>query len=112
MAGAVGLVVGTGVVGTGVVGTGVVGVAVDGVVGCWTGVVFTGPGFLVGAVEDWPVPVPCPVPTPRLGVVATMPAGTWTCVGLALAGAVLLAVGAGDVAAGLAGDKSLVVLIG
>jgi hypothetical protein len=41
-----------------------------------------------------------------------MPAGTWTCVGLALAGAALLAVGAGDVAAGLAGDKSLVVPIG
>ena len=41
-----------------------------------------------------------------------MPAGTWTCVGLAFAGAVLLAVGAGDVAAGLAGDKSLVALIG
>jgi hypothetical protein len=107
VAGAVGLVVDTGVVGTGVVG-----VTVDGVVGCWTGVVFTGPGFLLGVTGDWPAPFPCPVPTPRLGVVATMPAGTWACVGLTLAGAVLLAVGAGDVAAGLAGDKSLVALIG
>ena len=99
-------------VGTGVVGTGVVGVTVDGVVRCWTGVIFTGSGFLLGVIGDWLPPFPCPVPTPRLGVVTTIPAGTWTCVGLAFAGAVLLALGAGDVAAGLAGDKSLVALIG
>jgi hypothetical protein len=100
------------VVDTGVVDTGVVGVTVDGVVGCWTGAVLTGAGFLLDVIGDWPAPFPCPVPTPRLGVVATMPAGTGTCVGLALAGAILLAVGAGDVTAGLAGDKSLVALIG
>jgi len=41
-----------------------------------------------------------------------MPAGTWICVARALADAARPAVGAGDVAAGLAGDMSLVVFIG
>ena len=43
---------------------------------------------------------------------ATMPAGTWICEGLALADTLRLAEPAGDTAAGLTGELSLVVLIG
>ena len=109
---------GSGVVGPvdGVVGPvdGVIVGPVDGavVVGCCTGVVVTGPGVFIGITEGRPDPLPVSVPTPRLGVVATMPAGTWICVGLVLADAVRLAEAAGDAAAGLAGDISLVGFIG
>jgi len=104
---------GGGVVGGAVVGGAVVGGAVVGgvVVGCWTGVVVTGPGFFVGVTEGALVVLPT-VPSPRLGVVATMPAGTCTCEGLAVAGTVRLAEPAGAVAAGLTGELSLVVFIG
>jgi len=94
----------------GVVGvtTGVVGVTTGGVVACWTGVVFTGPGFFVVLAEGRVVPLP---PT-RLGAVGTIPAGTRICVGFTVADAPLLPETAGDVAPGLAGDISLVGLIG
>ena len=69
----------------------------------------TAPGFFVVLAEGRVVPLPVPT---RLGAVDTIPAGTRICVGLAGPDAPLLPETAGDVAAGLAGDISLVGLIG
>jgi hypothetical protein len=104
-------VVGGGVVGGAVVGGAVVVGAVVGgaVVGGGAGfVLLTGPGLFVVLAEGRVVPLPVPT---RLGAVGTIPAGTRICVGLAVADAALLPETAGD-AAGLAGDISLVGLIG
>ncbi len=90
----------------------VVGPAGAVVVGFWTGVVVTGPGFFGGSTEGRPVPLPPSVPVIRLGAVAAMPAGTWVCAGVVLADTLRLAEPAGAVAAGLTGELSLVVLIG
>jgi hypothetical protein len=105
-------VVGGAVVGGAVVGGAVVGGAVvgGGAVGGGVGfVLLTGPGFFVVLAEGRIVPLLAPT---RLGAVGTIPAGTRICVGLAVADAPLLPEAAGDVAPGLAGDISLVGLIG